>query len=268
MARRRTIPAILKARNADLRAVMVRDLCRAREIAQEFGAPAWYDSVEDLLKDPEVDVVHVATPVYLHREFVVGAARAGKHVLCEKPMALNAREAEEMVRACREAGVVLMVAFVLRFHPGLRVVRDLLGRIGRPVLGRVQLLKLAPREHGSWRLDPELSGGGVLMDIGSHALDLLFLLFGDVKAIWADLGNRAFDWPVEDTARVGLRFMGGCLGEAFLSFGVPRMGRFLEVYGTEGSLFVEADSPHTQGWRIQACEEVREVPPADLYRAG
>jgi len=244
---------------------MVRDLERAEEIAEEFGAPAWYDSVDDLLGDPEVDVVHVATPVYLHREFVLRAAEAGKHVLCEKPMALNAGEAEEMVRACREAGVVLMVAFVLRFHPGLLVVRDLLGRIGRPVLARTQLLKYTPREPGSWRLDPKLSGGGVLMDIGSHALDLLCFLFGEVEAVWADAANRAFDWPVEDTARVGLRFRGGGFGEIFVSFGVPRMGKFLEVYGTEGSLFVEADPPHTQGWRIEVGDEVREVPSADLY---
>ncbi|RKY63066.1 MAG: hypothetical protein DRP99_04795 [Candidatus Latescibacterota bacterium] len=266
VAKRRTMPAIVKAEGARLRAVMVRDIERAESIARTFGAEAWYDRAEGVLEDPEVDVVHVATPVYLHREFVLKAAEAGKHVLCEKPMAMNPAEAEEMVEACRRAGVVLMLAFVLRFHPGVRALREVLDELGELVLARVQLLKYTPRNQGEWRLDPRLSGGGVLMDIGSHALDLLCFLFGEVEEVWAQVGNREFSWPVEDTAQVGLKFAGGGFGEAFVSFGVPAMGRFLEVYGTKGSAFVEAESPHTQGWRITSGGKVVEVPYADLYR--
>ena len=253
IAHRRTMPAIQQAEQAELRALMVRDKGRARKLAEEHGAQAYYDRVEDLLSDRKVDAVHVATPVYLHRDLVVQAAEQGKHVLCEKPMAMNAGECREMIAACSANGVMLQMGLVLRFHPALREVREIAcsGELGMIVEARTQLLKWMPRQGDSWRIKPEMAGGGAIMDIGSHAIDLLCYLLGDVVEVSAFTGHRVFGWEVEDTGRVMLGFRNGAWGTVSVSFGVPHVESFLEAYGTEGTLLIYSDIHHVEGWRVR-----------------
>lgn len=272
IAHRRTMPAIQQAKYATLQALMVRDLEWARKLAEEHGARAYYDRVEDLLADPEVDAVHVATPVYLHRDLVLQAAEHGKHVLCEKPMAMNGAECREMIAACSANGVMLQMGLVLRFHPALRNIREIVrsGQLGMILEARTQLLKWMPRGGNSWRIKPEMAGGGVIMDIGSHAIDLLCYLLGDVAEVIAFTGNRVFGWAVEDTGSVMLRFRDGAWGKVAVSFGVPHAGSFLEVYGTEGTLLVYSDTPHVEGWRVRTYVggEIKEweAPGVVLYK--
>lgn len=273
VARRRAMPAIQKAEGAELQALMVRDLDRARRLAEEFGAKVGYDSVEALLSDEAVDAVHVATPVYLHREQVIRAAESGKHVLCEKPMAMSSKECRDMIAACRANGVELMVCFLLRFQPALRKIKKIIasGQLGTVMEARCQLMKWMPRDQDAWRIDPERSGGGVLMDIGSHTLDILSALLGDIVEVSAFLDHRVFGWKVEDTAHVLMRFESGAYGRTTVSFAVPHSESFLEVYGTKGTALVYTTTPHAEGWtiRIYSDEGPKEwsTPSEDLYQA-
>src|SRR5258708_27638018 len=179
IARRRTIPeGFVGARNAHLAAVYGTNPATNEEVAREFGAVA-AESVERLL-EADLDAVYVVSPVQAHHAQVIACAKAGKHVLCEKPLGRNVAEAEEMVAACREAGVQFGAAFMMRFQAqhqiAAKMIRD--GQLGKPVFARAQLSCWYPPLPDAWRQDPGLGGGGSLIDMGSHCIDLLEMLFG------------------------------------------------------------------------------------------
>ena len=240
VARRRVIPAMKALPQCELKTLMVRDLERAAALAAEFGAERHYDRVDALLADSEVDAVYVSSPVYLHCEHVLEAAAQGKHVLCEKPMALSADECQRMIAACEKAGVHLEVCFVLRGWPVYQQVKEMIaaGRLGQMIQLRAHLAKWTPRQEGEWRLDPAQGGGGVLMDVGAHYLDLFRFLAGDFAQI-AYMGSSAvFNWAVEESAFALVAFESGAHGSLGLSCAVPHSGNVLEVYGTEGTLLM------------------------------
>ena len=240
VAHRRAMPAINVAENSELYALMVRDMGRAEKLAKEHGASSYYDSVEDLLSDPKVDAVHIATPVYLHHDHVVQAAQHGKHILCEKPMAMNVDQCQRMMDACEQNGVRLEICFLLRFGPSYNDIKQLIksGDLGEIVEARVSLLKWYPMEPGLWRRDPARAGGGVLMDMGSHAIDLLSFLLGDASKVTAFISSRIAKWEVEETATVVMQMENGAHAIADVSFVAPHGGNMLEIYGTKGSVFV------------------------------
>jgi predicted dehydrogenase len=247
---------------------MVRDLERARKLAEKYAAPRWYDHVPDLLADPDVDAVYVATPVNVHAEHVIAAAQHGKHVLCEKPMALNVAECQQMIDACAAHGVKLMVCFPMRFVPQHQRMREVVqgGGLGEIVFARVQLAKWYPLDPTVWRSDPARSGGGVLMDLGSHLLDFLRFVVGEIVEVSAAVSHRAFDVPVEDTAAVRVRFANGGHGFVDTSFSVFHAQNLVEIYGTRGTLF---RAPGDAGPRLitAAGEEVLTGEPVQVYRA-
>ncbi|MGB9606205.1 MAG: Gfo/Idh/MocA family protein, partial [Bryobacteraceae bacterium] len=187
-----------------------------------------------------LQAVYVATPVYTHREQVLACARAGKHVLCEKPLGLTVAEAEEMVRACRQAGVLLGTAFMMRFHAqhqaALKLIRD--GRLGKPVYVRAQLSCWYPPMVGAWRQDPALGGGGSLIDMGGHCLDLLEMFFGRVRRLACLTAHAVHDYAVEDGATVLLEFANGALGTVDTFFSIPdeASDNVLELYGSRGAI--------------------------------
>jgi len=220
---------------------MVRDKARAAELARRHSAPAYYDNIEDLLADPEVDAVYISTPVDTHRDLTLKAARAGKHVLCEKPMALNAEQCHEMIEACKAAGVKLGIGFMRRFHPCHRKIKELIGddALGRLVLGRVQTHSWYPPKDGAWRQVKARGGGGPLMDIGSHCIDLLRFFMGEVMAVAALCDNIVHGYEVEDIATVLLRFENGAHGVVDCSFVTANRQNLVEVYGTEGTLIAQ-----------------------------
>ncbi|MCS7315666.1 MAG: Gfo/Idh/MocA family oxidoreductase [Bryobacterales bacterium] len=239
IARRRTIPeGIVPAGNARLAAVYDVDPEVNRQVAERYGARA-AASLEDLL-GPDVEAVYVASPVYAHREQVVACARAGKHVLCEKPLGLTVAEAEEAVRACRKAGVLLGTAFMMRFHAqhqaALALIRE--GRLGKPVYARAQLSCWYPPIEGAWRQDPELGGGGSLMDMGGHCLDLLEMFFGRVRRLGCCTARAVHGYAVEDGATVLLEFAAGALGTVDVFFSIPdeASDNVLELYGSRGAI--------------------------------
>lgn len=240
IAHRRTMPAINEAEGNELHALMVRDMDRAEKLAQEHEVPYFYDSVDDLLSDPEIDVIHVATPVYLHCEHVIRTAEHGKHVFCEKPMALSVNECKSMIDACEQNGVCLQVCFLLRFHPSYQDIKQMIdnGVLGEIIEARVSLMKLYPIDEGLWRRDPTKAGGGVIMDLGAHAIDLLSFLLGDTTHVTAFIDSRVGKWEVEDSATVIMKMESGAHAISSTSFSVPHGGNMLEIYGSKGSIII------------------------------
>ena len=175
---RKVIPATQKAERCEVVAIASRDGGRAARTAAELGIPRAHEGYEALLADPDVDAVYIPLPNSEHAEWTIAAARAGKHVLCEKPLAMTAAEAEEMVRTCANEGVLLMEAFMYRLHPSWEAVRELVasGRIGRlrAVQSWFSYFNDDPRNI---RNVPEL-GGGALYDIGCYCINLSRMLFG------------------------------------------------------------------------------------------
>lgn len=243
IARKQTARAIQDAKNGELVAVMRQTMDGACAFAREFGVPKAYDCVGDLLADPGVDAVYIATPVHLHAEQTGQAAAAGKHVLVEKPMGMSAAECREMIRVCREGGVQLMVCYYQRFNARHQQVKRLLaqGVIGRPVMAAARQVMLYPPTGGAWRQNPALGGGGAIMDVGVHCIDTLRFVLGEVKSVTALVGTLVFDYPVDDTATLLLEFADGVQAVVGAAFSVAAVERdaldVLEVLGTGGRIW-------------------------------
>lgn len=240
IARRHMAPAIQRAPRHRLAAVMRRDDRAAEQFATDFEVPRWYTSVDALLADRDVNAVYIATPPSSHAELTFRAAEAGKHVLCEKPLALSAAEARQMIDTCASSGVRLMVCHYQRFNTRHRKIRDWVkqGRLGRIVSARINFSSFSPAQPGQWRREANQSGGGPLMDLGSHCLDLLMFVCGPI-----DWSSAVVDAPdangVEDAATLLLRFGSGAHGivSTYWSARIPDEARCngLELWGIEGS---------------------------------
>ncbi len=242
IARRRTIPeGIARAENCILTAVYDVDAQANADVAAEFGAKACASEEELLASD--VDIVYIATPAWLHCDQVLRVAAAGKHVICEKPLGMTVEEGVRMIEACANAGVKLGVGFMMRFHAqhqaALRLVRE--GRLGKMVFGRAQLSCWYPPIPGAWRQTPEQGGGGSLMDLGGHCIDLLELFLGRAKTVQCVTDRLVHDYASEDTAVALLEFDSGAKGAVDCLFNVPDASSLnrLELYGTRGSILAE-----------------------------
>jgi predicted dehydrogenase len=178
IATRKVIPGIQKARRCDVAAIASRDGDRGRRVAERLGIARFHGSYEALLADPEIDAVYIPLPNHLHTEWTIAAARAGKHVLCEKPLAMTAVDAQRMVDVCSAEGVRLMEAFMYRLHPSWVAVRELVstGRIGR--LTAVQSWFSYFDDDPTNIRNIREYGGGALFDIGCYNVNLSRMLFG------------------------------------------------------------------------------------------
>jgi 1,5-anhydro-D-fructose reductase (1,5-anhydro-D-mannitol-forming) len=178
-------PALAQAEGSTLVAVMRRTPHLAEDYARRHGVPRWYASASELIHDPEVDAVYVATPPGAHEELALAVAAAGKPAYVEKPMARSHAECARMVDAFAAAGLPLFVAYYRRALPRFEQVRALLaeGRIGRPTSLVYRYVHTRRRPPGDWRLDPAVAGGGLFLDLGSHALDLFDWLLGPLGEV-------------------------------------------------------------------------------------
>jgi predicted dehydrogenase len=239
IARRRTIPeGIVPATNSELVSVYDINATANAEVASEFGAMA-VNSIQELL-DSGIDAVYVASPVNMHHPQVIACAKAKKHVLCEKPLGLTVGEAQEMIETCDQEGVLLGTGFMMRFlsqhESALKMIKE--GQLGKPVYARAQLSCWYPPIEGAWRQKPELGGGGSLMDMGSHCIDLLQMFFGKVKKLSCFTGNNIHPYDAEDSAVVSLQFENGALATVDTYFCIPDNSskNSLELYGSKGSI--------------------------------
>ncbi|HUX70882.1 MAG TPA: Gfo/Idh/MocA family oxidoreductase [Cellulomonadaceae bacterium] len=234
-------PGFQQAHGSELVAVMRRDGAKAADYARRHGVPRWYDDADALLADPDVDAVYVATPPSSHHDYALRAAAAGKPVYVEKPMARTAAECESMVSACEGAGVPLFVAYYRRAMPRFVTVRDLLrdGAIGEVRTVSVRLQSPAPTWDSGlppWRLQPEISGGGLFVDLGSHTLDLLDLLLGPVTRATGVAVSRDRRYPAEDAVAATFMFGSGVVGAGLWDFDAEERLDEVELIGTAGSL--------------------------------
>jgi predicted dehydrogenase len=242
IARRRTIPeGIARASNAELAAVYDPNQAAHAEVAAQFGAKACA-SEEELLACP-CDVVYIATPANLHCRQTLRAAEADKHVLCEKPLGLTVEEGERMRAACAERSVKLGTGLMMRFHAQHQAALQLIesGKLGVPVFARAQLSCWYPPIPGAWRQDPATGGGGSLMDLGGHCIDLLEMFFGKARQVFCLTGNLVQGYASEDTSVVLLDFENGAKGVVDCLFNVPDESskNRLELYGSLGSILAE-----------------------------
>jgi len=243
IAETRMIPAVAAQPDSRVAAVMSRSVERARDYAVRHNIPQAYDSLDALLADPAVDVVYISTTNDLHHDQAIAAARAGKHVLCEKPLALTVAAAREMVETCAAAGVVLGTNHHLRNAVTHRALRRLIGdgAIGQPLAARVfHAVYLPPRLQG-WRVTAPAAGGGVIFDITVHDADTLRFVLGDeaveATALTARQGLAAGE--IEDAVMGVLRFDGGALAQHHDAFTIRHAHTGFEVHGTDGSLYAE-----------------------------
>ena len=249
VAQRRAMPAITKADGAELHALLSRDATRAKRLAHEHGATNAYTTVDALYADDALDAIYVSTPVHLHCEQVIAAAERGLHVLCDKPMALTPQQCSEMIAACEANDVHLQTCFLFRFHSCFKQIRTWVsdGRFGQIVHARMPFLKQYQLTPDEWRAQPEQGGGGCFMDLGPHSVDLLRYLIGEVNAVSAFYNSATQGAAVEDTGGIFMRFDNGAQAFTDLSFSVPQCDIVLELYGTEGTVWVYNDN----GWKIK-----------------
>ncbi len=215
--------AYLKLKGAKILAVADVDEGKARELVAKWGAEAWHIDYRSVLEDPRIDAVSICLPHYLHSEVAVQAAEAGKHILCEKPIANNLDEADAMIRAAERAGVTLMIAENVRFHPINLKIKELIEQnyIGDIFLARIfrdhemhESLRRRP-----WFLDRKKAGGGIWMSGGIHDVDTLRMLLGDAETISLFQAKSVFpEMEGDDTVAALLRFRSGAVGVVTESF--------------------------------------------------
>ena len=238
---RKSGPGFQQAERSELVAVMRRSGDLAADYARRHDIPRWYDDADELINDPEVDAVYIATPPDSHRDYVVRVAQAGKPVYVEKPMARTAPECEDMISACNAAGVGLFVAYYRRAMPRFVTVKELLdsGRIGqlRSVsIRNEQPATVGETDRGGWRVDPEISGGGHFVDLGSHILDLLDWLLGPVTHAAGIATNRGGRYPAEDLVTAVFSFRSGVEGVGVWNYDSFQHKDQIEISGTAGAL--------------------------------
>jgi predicted dehydrogenase len=182
IARKALVPGIRDAESSELYAVGSRDAARADRFAKEFGLPKSYGSYEELLGDPRVEFVYIPLPNHLHHKWSIEAAKKGKHVLCEKPLALNTEEVKEMFATAEKNDVKLMEGFMYRFHPQVQRVKELIerGEIGEPKFfrGAFSFPMVAQDRENDIRWKEEM-GGGSVMDLGTYSINTVRFLFGE-----------------------------------------------------------------------------------------
>ena len=238
-------PGFQKADGSQLIAVMRRDAARAKDYARRHVVPKWYSDADELINDPEVDAVYIATRPDTHSEYALRVAQAGKPVYVEKPMGYSYADGRRLVEGCAAAGVPLFVAYYRRalekYVAAKRMIES--GDIGDVRFVRVTMhstpdVEPGVRERGElpWRLRRESAGGGLVLDVGSHGLDLLDFFFGPIAEVHGFASNQADLYDVEDTVSGSWVFESGIHGAGVWCFVVYDTDDRIDIYGTKGKL--------------------------------
>jgi predicted dehydrogenase len=270
------IPGIRSHHRAEVVAVWGRRIEAAREMADKFGISKATDDLEALCADPEIDAVTIASANVVHAEQAICALRNGKHVFCEKPLAMSASEARAMADAARESGVIHQVAFTFRYNYGLRELRRRLaaGDIGTPFLARIQYDRwdaLAADWKATWRDQKASAGAGILFDLGSHLFDITRHVLGPIGSVIGythvvpreapdKVTGKMIRVETDDLVNAWMRLHNGLRGQFFISRVTPPFAElgYLEIVGEKGALkaalsrggvdFLKASTPADPEW--------------------
>jgi predicted dehydrogenase len=260
-------PGFQKAQGSALVAVMRRDGEKARDYALRHGVPRAYDRADDLIHDPDVDVVYIATPPSSHCELALRVAAAGKPCLVEKPMALNYPECLRMIGAFQSRRVPLWVAYYRRALPRFLLVRERLQQraIGRLTSVHVQVTAplVTGADAANWRIDPATSGAGIFFDLASHCFDLLDFLIGPITRVSGHAINTARAYRAEDVTTAAFEFETKVVGSGVWNFNAPAKTDTITFVGSEGELvtpvFSDTAIVISRG-SVRTVEEVRNPP--------
>lgn len=228
-----------------------------KAFAEKYNVKA-FDTVEDLLSSPLIDVVCICTPSGLHAPLTIRAAKAGKHIIVEKPMALNLQEADEIIEACEVNRVKLAVISQLRFSDAVVHLKKAVdsGALGKLISGDIYMKYYRSQEYydkGGWRGTWKMDGGGALMNQGIHGVDLLQYVMGPVKTVFGRTKTLVRKIEVEDTAAALLEFENGATGVIQATTSVyPGKPRRLEICGEKGTVILEEDC--VLSWEVEGCE--------------
>jgi predicted dehydrogenase len=265
IATTKVIPAMQRAANVEIAAIASRELTKASAAAEQLGIPAAYGSYEELLADPSIDAIYNPLPNHLHVPWSIRAAEAGKHVLCEKPIALSVAETLDLIAARDKAGVKIGEAFMARTHPqwlrAAEIVRS--GRIGelRVVSGYFSYFNRDPKNVRNIAA----IGGGAIMDIGCYPITLSRLIFqGEPSRVHASL-DRDPDFKTDRLASVILEYPQGHASFTCSTQLVPYQR--MHIFGTTGHIEIEIpfNAPPDKPTRIFVNDEVVELPECDQY---
>ena len=238
-------PAFQKIENSEVVAVMSRNGEKAKKYAQERGIPRWYDDAQELIDDPEVNAVYIATPPSSHATYAIMSMKAGKPVYIEKPMAVTYEECCRINRISHETGVPCFVAYYRRYLPYFQKVKALIkeGTIGNVI--NIQIRFAQPprnldynRENLPWRVQPDIAGGGYFYDLAPHQLDLLQELFGPITKAQGYCANREGLYDTEDTVSACFQFFDGTPGSGSWCFVAHESAKTdrIEIIGDKGQI--------------------------------
>ncbi len=237
-------PAFNKVPGSALVAVMRRNAEKAASYARRHNVPRWYSDAGQLINDPGVNAIYIATPPSSHEEYTIAAINAGKPVYVEKPMALNYEAAKRMADAAKEKNIKLVVAHYRREWPMFKKIKDLVNSsaIGK-ITGVILLFNRPPLtatdlsvEKTAWRMDPQISGGGLFHDLAPHQLDILYWLFGNAKKI-SGISSRQNDlYAADDTVTADILFENGMAFNGAWCFNAGESTDHCEIIGMEGKI--------------------------------
>ena len=271
IATKRVAPALRDLESCDFVGVARERSDLAAAFAREFGARKHYANWQDLLNDREVEAVYIATPVDLHARQTAAAAAAGKHVLCEKPMALNVAECDRMVMAARSNKVKLGIAYYRHFYPVIKRAQEIIqsGEIGMPVIAQVNAFEWFDPDAShprAWLLRKERSGGGPMFDFGCHRIEVLANLLGAFNRVEAITANVFFDREVEDTGTALFTFESGACGVLSVTHAAREAQDTLNIFGSSGSVHIPVLNEGTMRVATAAGERIETLPPeANLH---
>ncbi len=243
VAHRKSGPAFYLSDRSQLIAVTNRSIDKAHLFASHHGNPQVFASVDEMLACDQIDAVYIGTPPQSHCDLTLKCAAAGKHVLCEKPMAMSVDDCQTMIAACRDHNVSLSIAYYRRYFPVVEKIKHLvdnqaIGRILR--VGVSTYSQFQSDEKNPWRLQREIGGGGFLMDVGTHRFDLMAYLFGAPKRVHAVIATQTLSGSVEDAASIVMEFDHGIQGTAAFEWNSPIARDTLEIVGTKGILWTDS----------------------------
>jgi D-xylose 1-dehydrogenase (NADP+, D-xylono-1,5-lactone-forming) len=234
------IPSLLQLRKSQVVSLFSNDPARSRFISEKLAVPEYYSDYDDFLKS-DIDAIYVGSANYHHYEQVIKAAAAGKHILCEKPLAMSSEQAEEMVNACKTAGVKLAVNYPYRFHPLVSKAKEFIDgkMIGKLISINLNFnIDLPP--GGSFRYNINKSGGGSLRDIGTHMIDLLRFFGGEINDITGYVDTIIYRSEVDDFAAAIMKFNSGGYGYFNVSFNNKRAFNRIEILGHTGAIAIDS----------------------------
>jgi predicted dehydrogenase len=256
IADRRTLPGMMLAENAECYAVMDANKEAAERVKEKYGAKYAFTDFNELLKLDEIEAVYIASPVFAHKEQAYAAAKAKKHILLEKPLGLTLQDSIDIIELCEKEGVKLGVGLMMRYHAYHQAIKKIIseGVIGDIVSMRAQFTCWYPKIENCWRQDKSLSGGGALMDMGIHCIDLLQYISG-LEAVESTgyAYNQTFGYNADDSAAVIMKMNNGALAYVDSNFNIPDAAAKcpLEFYGTKGSITAVGTLAQEEGGTVE-----------------